>query len=184
MCYTQLIEKHLTLNSRGENLSSSSYIVKKGIFSMTEYVYIAADTPLRAGLIDGRRSEQQPNEYPLAIQDYFYFEKNIDEDTGETVNFSIHFPFKTVKYQVASIALDLPSFDKRNTQSPRFKNTLKALEDYIHEQFENGCVQLMILYSLNSYEDEPLKANEEISIADLKSQDLYYAESRLLRIKK
>lgn len=88
------------------------------------------------------------------------------------------------KYQVASAASELPSINKRNTQSPRFKNGLKALEGYIHEQFKNGCNQLAILYSLNHSEDEPLKSNEEIFLSDLKSQDLYYAESRLLKIKK
>ena len=129
---------------------------------MTEYLYIAADAPLKSGLIDGRRGDQQPNEFQMAIKEYFYFENNLCEDTGDFFNFSSHFPFKQTNYQVASINSSLPSFKKRDSLSPKFKNTLKVLEGYILEQFENGCNQLMILYSLNSYENEPLKATEEI----------------------
>ncbi|AEB29177.1 hypothetical protein CAR_c04570 [Carnobacterium sp. 17-4] len=58
------------------------------------------------------------------------------------------------------------------------------MEGYILEQFENGCNQLIILYSLNSYEDEPLKETEEIYLVDLNYQDLYYRAGRLVKIKK
>ena len=149
---------------------------------MTEYVYIAADAPLRSGLIDGRRDDQQPNEFSMAIQDYFHFEENVNENTGKLFNFSIHFSFEITTYQVASMALNLPLFKQRNSLASRSKNTLKALECYIHEQFEHGCNQLVILYSLNSYEDEPLKENATLSLSELKYQDLYYAENRLVTI--
>lgn len=161
-----------------------TYYFQKGYKIMTNYLYIAADAPLRSGLIDGRRGDQQPNEFQMIINEYFYFENNLSEDNGDFFNFSSHFPFKKTKYQVASIDSSLPSFKKRDSLSPKFKNTLKALEGYIFEQFENGCNQLMILYSLNSYEDEPLKETEEIYLVDLNYQDLYYREGRLLKIKK
>lgn len=151
---------------------------------MTEYLYIASDAPLRSGLIDGRRGDQQPNEFSMAIKEYFYFEENRSEDAGKLFNFSSHFPFHTTKYQVASIDSNLPLFKKQNSLSPKFKDTLKALESYIHEQFENGCTRLIILYRLNGYENEPLKANEEVCLADLNYQDLYYHEGRLLTIKR
>lgn len=160
------------------------YQFQKGSKLMTEYIYIASDAPLRSGLIDGRRGDQQPNEFPMATKEYFYFEENRSEDTGKLFNFSSHFSFNTTKYQVASIDSNLPSFKKKQKSlSPKFKDTLKALENYIHEHFENGCSQLMILYSLNSCEDEPLKANEEVYLVDLNYQDLYYHEGRLLTIK-
>ncbi|MFL2099646.1 hypothetical protein [Desemzia sp. FAM 24101] len=120
----------------------------------------------------------------MAIQNYFYFEENVDEDTGNLFNFSIHFPFKIANYQVASMALNVPLFNQRSSSAPKFKNTLKALESYIYEQFENGSNQIVILYSLNSYEDEPLKSNAILSLSELKHQDLYYAENRLVTITK
>lgn len=42
----------------------------------------------------------------------------------------------------------------------------------------------MILYSLNSYEDEPLKETEEIYLIDLTYQDLYYLEGSRAFLKK
>lgn len=170
-------------NIKKDKIISTHYF-QKGLKRMTEYLYIAADAPLRSGLIDGRRGDQQPNEFQMETKEYFYFENNLSEDTGDFFNFSSHFPFKKTKYQVASIDSSLPSFKKRDSLSPKFKNTLKALEGYILEQFENGCNQLIILYSLNSYENEPLKETEEIYLVDLNYQDLYYREGRLLKIKK
>lgn len=151
---------------------------------MTEYIYIAADAPLRSGLVDGKKANGQPDEYPVAINDYFYFEENIDDENEDRFNFSTHFPIKIARYQVTSLPSNLPEFKKRDNQSTKVKHTLRALNNYIHEQFENGCEQLWILYSLNSYENEPLKAEEEIRLADLNEKDLYYTEGRLVTIKK
>lgn len=151
---------------------------------MTEYIYIAANAPLRSGLVNGKKVNGQLDEYPVAITDYFYFEENRDVEKGERFNFSTHFPFKLTKYQVTSLPSDLPEFKNRDNQAAKVKHILRALNNYIHEQFENGCQHLLILYSLNSYENEPLKAKEEIRLDELKEQDLYYAEGRLLTIRK
>ena len=94
----------------------------------------------------------------------------------------MHFPFKELPYQAAALAVDIPSFDKRDNQTYKYKSGLRGLEAYIQEQFKGECHQLAVLYSLNSYENEPLKSKETILLSDLKYQDLYYADNRLILI--
>ena len=159
----------------------SSYNQKRG-FLMTEYMYIASTIPLNLETVTKKRNDHQSNEFLLAFKEMFQFEENVSEDTGGRFSYSVHFPFKELPYQAAALAGDMPSFDKRDNQAYKYKSCLRGLEAYIQEQFKEGCHQLAVLYSLNSYENESLKSKETIYLSDLKYQDLYYSDNRLILI--
>lgn len=149
---------------------------------MTEYMYIASTVPLNLETTTKKRNDYLSNEFLLAFKEMFHFEENVSEDTGVRFNYSVHFPFKTLPYQAAALAIDMPSFDKCDNQAYKYKSRLKGLEVYIHEWIKEGCHQLAVLYSLNNYENEPLKSKEIIFLSDVKYQDLYYADNRLILI--
>ncbi|OJG17678.1 hypothetical protein RU97_GL002468 [Enterococcus canis] len=55
--------------------------------------------------------------------------------------------------------------------------------NYIQEHFnDNNVKKIAVLFSLNSYEDEPISKHLEIPLEKLTIGDFYYKESKLLEI--
>ena len=144
---------------------------------MTEYVYIGSNRPLALGDVNDRGIQKGSVIY---YEDFdhlpkFYFEANIDDNTGERFSFSKHLsPFR---YQVASMN-SLP-----DEGEPFLSEEGTSFFNYIQEHFnDNNVKKIAVLFSLNSYEDGPISKHLEIPLEKLTIGDFYYKESKLLEI--
>ncbi|KAF1297084.1 hypothetical protein BAU15_05905 [Enterococcus sp. JM4C] len=152
---------------------------------MSEYIYLAGSKPFLTGSIgDNPRKIVGDTIYYDSDVDLesFYFEDNYDVEDDSRYPFSTH--FSNYKFQVCSSDLHLPE-EGTSRLSQREKKAVNELFSYIHRYFEQDEVnQLEILYSLNSYEDEPLKTKKTIKLSELKMEDLFYKHFKFLTIER
>lgn len=144
---------------------------------MTEYVYIGSDSFLELGSVIDQGIQKGPTIYYESLNDLppFYFEENIDEDSGERFSFSKH--LNQFKYQVSSMN-SLP-----DEGAPFLSKEGSSFFGYIQKHFkENNVNKIAVLFSLNSYEDEPLSKYVKIPLDQLTIDDLHYKESKLIEI--
>lgn len=149
---------------------------------MTSYIYLASDAPLPCSEIN----EQDQNVmcpfmyFTHASMEYFFFRGNFDFDTQCFFSYSTH--FSEVKYQVASVNLNLP---KQNTKCIEHRN-YKALDElftYIINHFAlSSASYVEVLFCSEGSVKKPLRQKQLISTDNLSPEDLYYEELKLLKI--
>lgn len=151
---------------------------------MSEYIYLSSDAKLPTGSIgdDGITLFNTTFYLSENYMESFFFEENYNPDEKEILSFSRH--FSDDKFQVMSIVLNLPEENTKHLK-PRNKKALQELLTYIKKHFEHtNATYVEILFSLNSYENEPLKQQQTIRYEELSINDLYYDEHKFLIIKK
>jgi hypothetical protein len=147
---------------------------------MTDYLYLASETPLPEVTLGDNPSKVSggvvyyDSEADLCVWD---FENNIDPHTQRRFSYSTHFSYKC---QLSSMSF-LPF--KNEKARPREEKALDYLHDFIQEMM-NSHAFIEVLRCWNGEENFPLQSKREIMLPELKKEDLLLDSNELLRILK